>query len=247
MIKARHQWWADQIFRFYIFRLLKKHFAAMKWFGEIPELDPELPSLLIPNHNTWWDGFFIYFLHKTVLKPTVYLMMLDDQLHKYSFFSRVGAYGIDPANPKAALRSLKYTVDILNQKVIPRNMVCMFPQGELQPWNPPGLSFKPGLEWIIKHVSGPVQCIPLAMRCEFIEEQRPEVFFLSEQHYIIEQQTFKGLDWLQEIGREQLQSLQDRIVRREQAQILLCGRQSVSERFDTLRGRSSNPEKGSGV
>ena len=68
MIKAQHNWSADKIFRIYIFRMLKKHFASVTLFGKLPESDPLLPTLLIPNHNTWWDGFFVYFLNETVAK-----------------------------------------------------------------------------------------------------------------------------------------------------------------------------------
>lgn len=235
MIKARHQWWADKIFYLYIRHLLKKHFSAVKLLKEFPDLDPAFPSLLIPNHNTWWDGFFIYFFNKAVCRQRTYLMMLDDQLNNYPFFSRVGAYGIDPHNPKATLRSLKYSVEILEQRSLPHTMVCLFPQGELQPWNPENLKFKAGLDWIIKQVSTPLNCIPLAMRCEFLEEQRPELFFLAENNYIVDKINFKGMDWLQERCQKQMFNIVQSIQDKQQGRILLKGKTSVSKKFDTFR------------
>ena len=42
-------------------------------------------------------------------------MMLEKQLSKYRFFSKIGAYSIEPNSPKGILKSLGYTVSLLRQ------------------------------------------------------------------------------------------------------------------------------------
>ena len=148
LIRANHTLWAKKVFDIYVSRLLKQHFHAFHFLGEIPETDPQLPLLLLPNHSSWWDGFLVYLLNKKIFKRPLYLMMLEKELSKYGFFSRVGAYSIQPGNPKDVLESLHYTAGLLGQKeTIP--LVCIFPQGELKPWGKRPLGYKRGVEWIL--------------------------------------------------------------------------------------------------
>ena len=131
MIEAKHIFWAEKLFQFYIFRLLKKHFHAFHLLGEIPKIDPNIPVILIPNHSTWWDGFFFYLLNRKLFKRTIYLMMLESQLSKYHFFSKVGAYSVAPENPKKILQSLRYTIGLLKKHTDKKPIICIFPQGEM--------------------------------------------------------------------------------------------------------------------
>jgi 1-acyl-sn-glycerol-3-phosphate acyltransferase len=59
MIKANPTRWAKFIFHIYVMRLMKRQFHAFHLFGDLPQPDPDLPLLLIPNHSTWWDGFLV--------------------------------------------------------------------------------------------------------------------------------------------------------------------------------------------
>ena len=237
MIKAQHKWSAEKIFRVYVFRMLKKHFASVSLLGKFPNLDPILPTILIPNHNTWWDGFFAYFLNEAVAKQNIYLMMLDEQLKKYPFFSQVGAYGIDPDNPKATLTSLKYTLELLDLPTTPKSMVCIFPQGELQPWNPNGLKFKPGIDWIIRKWENPINIVPLAIRPEFLEDQLPQLFFMADNNYIVDKSSFKGLKWLESTCRQNLLNIQKAILDKQSGEILITGKSSAQKRFDQFKLR----------
>lgn len=235
MIKAHHKWSAEKIFRIYVYKLLRKHFASITLLGQFPKLDPILPTILIPNHNTWWDGFFVYFLNETVAKQNIYLMMLDEQLKKYPFFSQVGAYGINPDNPKSTLTSLKYTLDLLKESTSPKSMVCIFPQGELQPWDPERMTFMPGVEWIIKKWNNPVNLVPLAIRVEFLEHQLPHVFFMANKNHIVDKNAFKGLDWLETTCKNQLLKIQKSVIEKQSGDILLSGKSSIQKRFDQFR------------
>lgn len=237
MIKAQHKWSAEKIFHVYVFRMLKKHFTSVALLGKFPKLDPILPTLLIPNHNTWWDGFFAYFFNETVTKQNIYLMMLNEQLKKYPFFSQVGAYGIDPDNPKSTLTSMKYTLELLDQPTSPKSMVCIFPQGELQSWNPQGLRFKSGIDWLIRKWESPINLIPLAIRAEFLDDQLPQLFFMADRNYILDKSSFNGIEWLTSICRNNLLNIQQAILERQKGEILITGKSSAQKRFDKFRFR----------
>jgi len=234
MITARHAVWADWIFRQYVMWLLKHHFHAIHILGEIPDPAPKLPLILLPNHSTWWDGFFVYLLNKKLFHRKLYLMMLEEQLAKYYFFSKLGVYGMEPKSGKGVIASLRYTVSIMREAPLTSPLICVFPQGELRPSGMRPLGYKRGIEWIIEKYSKTVNLLPLAIRCEFLDDQRPEVFFLFGENYQVNSETFSGISWLEKEEEYLLNKLSDLIVKREIGQVLLRGAQSVSEVWDAF-------------
>ena len=218
MIRAQHRRWADIIFQPYLTWLFKRNFHEIRVFGTPPEIPDDLPLLLLPNHSTWWDGFFVYLLNKRVFHRTAYLMMLETQLTKYKFFAKIGAYSIEPGNRRGVIKSLKYTVELLNRD---KSLVAVFPQGELLPWHTRPLDYKRGVEWILREHGKPVTVLPLAIRTEFLGEKRPSVFFLFGDAYTYDPATFQGTDWLEQTETALLKDLASRILRQEAGQNLL--------------------------
>ena len=217
MIRAQHRFWADFIFQPYLIRLFKRHFQKIQLLGTVPEVPAHLPLLLLPNHSTWWDGFFVYLLNKRIFRRTAYLMMLEAQLTKYKFFRKIGAYSIEPKHRRGIFESLAYTVELLNQSA---SLVSIFPQGELLPWHTRPLGYKRGVEWILREYGKPVAILPLAIRAEFRGEKRPEVFFLFGDVKVFDSDTFHGMDRLEETERALLDDLALRILRQEEGQNL---------------------------
>jgi 1-acyl-sn-glycerol-3-phosphate acyltransferase len=224
MIKAKHQKWADWIFKLYIYRLMKNNFAKISLLGDIPKINTDLPTLLIPNHNTWWDGFFIYLLNRKIFKQNAHVMMLESQLQHFNFFKRVGAYSIDPDNPKKTLESLHYTSSLLEAKTNPKSLICLFPQGELNPWTSEKIEFKPGLDWIIRKFKKPLNLIMLAIRCEFLKKKHAEVFLLFSENFETDFNNFQGISWAKGIELKLLKNLTQKIMNREEGKLLLKGK-----------------------
>lgn len=237
MIPAQHTWWADKIFRIYLHHLLKKHFHAIHLFDKIPAIDPQLPLILAPNHSTWWDGFFIYWLNKNFFRRRGFLMMLESQLQKYRFFTRIGAYSVDPQKPKKITESLRYTLEILQNNTSSPPMICIFPQGELRPWSKRPLELKRGLDWLLKHYRNPVNLLPLALRAEFAGEQRPEVFFLTGKNHLVDFSSFPGMAWLEQTLSDLLDKLEHDIVMGAKSHIIYSGSHSVNIQMDRILGR----------
>ena len=218
MIRAQHRLWADLIFQPYLTWVFKRHFHAIQLLGALPEIPSHLPLLLLPNHSTWWDGFFVYLLNKRIFRRTAYLMMLEEQLSKYRFFAKIGAYSIEPKHRQGIFESLEYTVKLLNQGT---PLVSVFPQGQLLPWHTRPLGYKRGVEWILREYGKPVAVLPLAIRTEFLGEKRPEVFFLFGDVNLFDIDPFHGMDWLEKTEIDLLDDLALRILRQEQGQNLL--------------------------
>ncbi|MDZ7359044.1 MAG: lysophospholipid acyltransferase family protein [candidate division KSB1 bacterium] len=234
MIKANPTRWAKFVFHIYVMRLMKRQFHAFHLFGDLPQPDPNLPLLLIPNHSTWWDGFFVYLLNDQILKREPYLMMLDRQLAKYRFFARIGAFGITPGDRENVNESLNYTVELLQKKNV---MITIFPQGILLPWGKRPLNFKKGIEAIIQLYKKPINILPLAIRAEYGGEQRAEVFFQFGQNLIVDTDSFQGVKWLESIELGLLDDLAEKIHRGEKGRQILIGKRSINVKMDRLFGR----------
>ena len=218
MIRAQHRLWADLIFQPYLSWLFKRNFHTIQLLGTLPEIPNDLPVLLLPNHSTWWDGFFVYLLNKRIFRRTAYLMMLEEQLSKYWFFAKLGAYSIEPEYRRGIVESLAYTVELLDQNM---SLVSVFPQGELLPWHTRPLGYKRGVEWILQKYGKPVALLPLAIRTEFLGERCPSVFFLFGEVNRFDGETFRGMDWLEKAETVLLDDLALRILRGEEGLNLL--------------------------
>lgn len=179
MLEPKHSQLADKVFRIYLDRLFKKHFAAFHQLDETPQIKANYPLLLLPNHSSWWDGFFVYALNQLWFKRRLFLMMLDEQLRNFRFFRRLGAYGIEPKSHKSIREMITYSRSILNGEFGKNVLLCIFPQGELLPWSNKPINFKRGIDKILNNAEAHLSVLPLAMRIEMLAEQRPEVFFMA--------------------------------------------------------------------
>jgi hypothetical protein len=232
MIRANHTTWAERIFHPYVTWLFKRHFHAIHLLGKPPQTEASLPLLLLPNHSTWWDGFFIYLLNKKLFGRKAYLMMLEEQLARYKFFSRLGAFSIEPRSVSNTRQSLRYAAAIIKQ---PSSLLCIFPQGELLPWEKRPLGYKRGLEAILRAYGGKVNLLPLAIKTVFLQEQLPEAFFLFGENMIANRNTFIGMQRLEEIEESLLDQISRAIAGGEKGMTLLSGRKSVNVAVDRIR------------
>ncbi len=235
MIYAKHQRWATAAFRKYLLRLLKRNFFAISVLGNVPKLDPSLPVILLPNHSSWWDGFFVFLLNDRIFRRRMYLMMLEGQLQRNPFFSRMGAFSIDPARPKSMMHSLYYVTSLLNTANGNPPLVCIFPQGELKSWGIRPLGFKPGLQWILERVNSPVILLSLAIRIEFLSEQRPEVFMMFGEIRQCDKHSRPQLLELESGSENLLAELEQKILNSEKGLQILHGTKSVNLIFENFR------------
>lgn len=176
MIKAKHFWINQLFFKNYFRYLIWKDFHKMVVHDNYKEKN--LPLLLICNHFSWWDGFFAYELNRRIFKRTFYLMMLEDQLNKYSFFRRLGAFSINPGN-RSVINSLKYAGNQLKKS---DNMLILFPQGQIQSQYASNIYFKKGWFKMLKNIDNDVHILFLANLTDYFSHRKPSLHIYMEDY-----------------------------------------------------------------
>jgi 1-acyl-sn-glycerol-3-phosphate acyltransferase len=217
MTEARHDAWADAMFRPYLRGITRRSFHAVRLLGEAPDLPLDVPLIIVANHGTWWDGFFIYLLNTHVLHRKLYVMMLEEQLRRYRFFRRLGAFGIEQGHPRSVRATLSYSAEVLKDA---SNCLCLFPQGTMRRLHDRPLGFKRGLANVLSMHGGAACILPVAIACEFLGERRPEAFFLADRHFRMDGATFPGIEWLEGVQADQMDRLQSMIAAGERGRIL---------------------------
>jgi 1-acyl-sn-glycerol-3-phosphate acyltransferase len=232
MLKATHKNWADYIFLRYLKHLFKRHFATFNLIGNVPDIPKEYPLIILPNHNTWWDGFFIYDLNKRFFQRHLYMMMLEDQLRKYPFFRYLGAYGIIPDNPDDVRKSIAYTVKLIESHSSADVMVCIFPQGELVSWYQKPLHYQRGVELIVQRLKIPVIMLPLMIRVEHIKEQYPHVFFKIGKPQLVEKDQKINIQEITQASEKLKDELKRELVNHHYGKVLFTGRRSEHSDYE---------------
>jgi len=235
LITARHSKAAQALFHLYIMPAMQRQFHSVHLLGDEPAWPAHTPLIILPNHSTWWDGFVIYLLNIRLWRRQPWVMMLEEQLRKRPFFRRLGVFSIDPATPGGVRRSLCYTRELLSGEEAGGRMLCLFPQGELLPWDHRPLGYKPGLIWLLQRLESPVCLVQLGIRGEFLQQQRPQLFleFSPPLEWSGGENTLR--EW-EQAHAALLERLSGRIAAGEEGRILLQGRRSVDARWQYWRG-----------
>ncbi len=172
MIYPKKSFWAKKVFDKYLQRLLENNFSHFYLVNSIPEIDDKNSLLIVPNHFSWWDGFFIYYLSQGRFRKRFYLMMLEEQLKRYWFFAKVGAFSINPANPISVALSVKYTSSLLNNA---KNLVVLYPQGKIEPYDKRPLEIHAGYRRLLQGVEN-CSVLPVVFKIVWHNAMRPDIF-----------------------------------------------------------------------
>lgn len=187
MIKAERKKWALLVFDFYLERLLKKYFMDFRLVNSFPEISPERSLVVAPNHFSWWDGFFVYFLLKKKTNKKIFIMMLENQLRRYWFFQKIGCFSTNPANKQSTVATLRYTLELLEN---PDNCVVIFPQGEIEPFEKTSLNYNEGIEFLARYSSKEFDILPVANKIFYSNEKLP--FILTRTDKLIQSSEIKN-------------------------------------------------------
>jgi chlorobactene lauroyltransferase len=132
-----------------------------------------LPTIYYATHASWWDGYLCMAVARLVTHRPSYLMMEEKNLRRYRFFAWAGAFGIDRDDARAAMASLEYAASLLSADA--DRALFVFPQGVIVPNDRRPLRFHSGIAHLVRRLPA-VRLVPLALRYEFLQEQRPEAF-----------------------------------------------------------------------
>lgn len=171
MLEAKKSAWFEKVFALYNRNLLERRFHSLQVSG-IDSLRDKNPKIVYVNHSSWWDGLVAFEISR-LAKADSFIMMEEKQLRNLFLFRRLGAFSVIRENPRQAVRSLNYAINLLKEKSA--RTIWIFPQGEVFPNDIRPLNFQNGLAMIIKK-TGTCAAISLAIRYEFLGEFKPCIF-----------------------------------------------------------------------
>ncbi len=152
----------------YLRYILRKDFHDITYMN-MPENASGLPVLLMPNHFSWWDGFIFYDYNKRFLGKDFYLMMLEEELSKRMFFSKVGAFSIKK-NSRKVIESLNYTRELLSDK---NNIVTVFPQGKIHSLYADNNEMESGILHLISSLKNDVLLLQAVVLPDYFSNRKP--------------------------------------------------------------------------
>jgi 1-acyl-sn-glycerol-3-phosphate acyltransferase len=179
MIRARRNPFLNKLIYILLIKsALRNSFFRVNLRQAAPSPTPNSPPLLLfCNHSAWWDGHMTMALNEERWRRAGHAMVEHKQLVRYPFFRAVGAFSIDRQNARSAIETLNYCVELMTS--VPNVLVLIAPQGEILANDVRPLSFFNGVGRIVKEVAekaGACAAYPMALRYEFIGEQKPEAF-----------------------------------------------------------------------
>lgn len=169
MIKSRHTYIGNRVAHYYSVNKLNKAFHPVCIKNTVE--DKKLPVLLIANHFCWWDGFIQYRLNRKTFGRRLHVMMLEEQLRKFMILNQCGAFSINRCS-REMVKSLQYATDLLKDK---RNMVLLFPQGQIESLYTQDFRFGSGLDYILKHLKNEIQLVFNINLVDYYSCKRPSL------------------------------------------------------------------------
>lgn len=136
------------------------------------------PVLLISNHISWWDGFWVVYLNLKLFHRKFYYMMLEEQLRKNIFLNKAGGYSVRKGS-RSVIESLEYTSELLKDK---NNLVLMFPQGKIESLHNQKIRFERGIEHVLKKTGGNVQVLFLVNLIDYFSDQKPGLYMYLREY-----------------------------------------------------------------
>ncbi len=167
MLKANKGGLLGRLIDWYIGHKLKSAFRGLWIRGSLPS--PTVPLLVYANHSSFWDGFVLHQLAQ-VGGWNAFAMMDEENLARYPFHRRMGAFSVRQHDSASALETMKYANSLFS---LPQAVVCIFPQGEIRP---AGANLGPlsrGLEVLARRSNA--LSVPVGVRYCFFEQECPDV------------------------------------------------------------------------
>ena len=177
MIKAKHNKLYIWFFRNYFGLLSLIHFRKMSVVTDV-NLTEDRSVLLFQNHFSWWDGYWSYELSRKIFRRKFHVMMLEEQLRKHMFLNQCGVFSIKKNN-RDFLDSLQYASGILSN---PKNLVAIYPTGELLTQHQQIMQFQKGIDRIIAGETDHFEIVLAVFLVDYFGFARPEIRIYLENY-----------------------------------------------------------------
>jgi len=169
MYQPRRNTFIYKFFSWYIQYIIKKDFAAFN-YDEI-ETKSDAAILILANHFSWWDGFFIFYINKRVFKRQFHVLINAENYKKVGFLKYLGAFAAENKS-RDVLETLNYAGQLLND---PKNLVLVFPQGKLHSNHSRSIDFKKGVMQMINSSHKKIAIVFAATFVDYFGKRKPTV------------------------------------------------------------------------
>lgn len=170
MIKAKHHKVIYPLFIWLTRTMIRRNFNSVSIQGEFNDNGKSV--LVIANHVSWWDGFWVMLLNLKMVRRRFHFMMLEDQLRKHWYFKYTGGYSVRKKS-KTILESINYSVELLQK---PDHLVLMFPQGQIHSMYQTSVNFEKGVERIIQYVPPETQILFVVNMADYLSDSKPNLY-----------------------------------------------------------------------
>ena len=229
---------AVRAFDRYVRSQLAKHFATTRLatLGDAGRWDRSIPTLLLANHTSWWDGL-LAFVTGRELGLAAHILMEASSLERYRAFRLAGAVPIRRGSSRGAYRDLAAAGTCLR----PGGGLWIFPQGSRRPRGERPARLERGAAELALRHDGPVRVCPVAFRYLHLSEQLPEAFVLVGQAWVLDPGRYHGRRELAAVLERDLVGAVDALdgsLRTESLaafRTVVAGRLSINKRMDRFR------------
>ncbi|MCS7088846.1 MAG: lysophospholipid acyltransferase family protein [Thermoflexales bacterium] len=232
------------IYRLLVRTALQSSFHAVLLLQRAPLPPDDVPLILYGNHSSWWDAYVPMALNEERWQRDGYVMVEETQLARYQFFRFCGGFSVDRHDLRKAMESLRYAVELLSSGT--RRMLLIFPQGEIRANDQRPLGFHTGAARIALHVAeqrGQCWLYPMALRYEFIGEQKPYAFIrIAEPIRVHASEGYNAralTACMEQALTQTLDALREDVIayRFADYERLLSGMWSINRLWDAIRGK----------
>ena len=156
-------------FSWLISRLIRRDFQ--KFDFNTVSFEQNRAILILSNHLSWWDGFWIFQINRIHFKKRFYVMITEENYQKVWFLKYLGCFSVKK-NSRSVIQTLEYAGRLLDD---PQNLVLIFPQGKLYSGHTDQIQFQKGLMSMINISSKKFQYIFSAIFVDYLEHRKASV------------------------------------------------------------------------
>jgi 1-acyl-sn-glycerol-3-phosphate acyltransferase len=157
------------LFNVYVKNLFKRRFETV-WINQQYHPSADAKTVYFLNHTSWWDGLIPLVLNTYCFNQQPRAMMEYEQIKKYPFFKKIGAFSVDQESPRHIRASLRYALESMDRE---NASLYLYPEGEIKPIGR-AINFKPGIGWLCNKLKN-VDFVPIGIHMHTIRHDKPEL------------------------------------------------------------------------
>lgn len=169
-IPAKESKWFITLFDWYVRLLFRRRFKHVL-LDQHYHPGSESKTIYYLNHTSWWDGLIPLLLNQKYFHQNARAMMEDKQMREHSFFKKIGAFSVNPDDPRSSVRSLRYAVESVSR---PNSSLFIYPEGKIVPFSSEKPQFRKGLGWISNQCPG-IDVVPIGIYIHTARYDKPEL------------------------------------------------------------------------